>query len=127
MNDRVQLLEVTDLSDENTDLSIGVEDGPGGRLRVEERRLGSLRSSVSSAAKLARREAGKVHARLASGIPAAVRADSGRFENDPDRIEMDFDVVEDGERSENRPRLRARQVRVVVMAKKGSPTRPRTR
>lgn len=119
MKYRAPLLELSDLPDDDLDLAIGVEDGPGGRLRVLERRRGSIRSAVPTAAHIAEKEAAKTRGALASKTPAALRS-----QPDSDRVEMEFDVVEDGP---NRPRSRAHQVRVVVMAKKGSPSRPRTR
>jgi hypothetical protein len=70
--------------------------------------------AIGTAAKIAQNEANKTQGRLISRTPAALRAAG-------DRVEMEFDVV-----SPTRPKVGARQVQVVVMAKKGSlPPRPR--
>ena len=112
MHHRAPLLEINDLPEEDMDLSIAVEDG--NRLRFEERRHGSVRGVVVPAARLAQREASKTAGRIASAEPASIRAPRA------DRLEMEFDVIEDGQ---NRSKPRSRKIRVVVMSKE----RPKTR
>jgi len=113
---KLPLIELTDLPTEALDLSIGMENGVGGKLRVMERCQRSISGAIGMAAKIAQNEVSKTQGRLVSHTPAALRADPNS-----DRVELEFDVV-----SPTRPKAGTRQIQVVVMAKKGSlPSRPR--